>query len=143
MHRFSLPLLMPGLLVACQTTTDPSEGGFIAGVSGISSGAYEQRVADREADVAEAQARNEALAAQQSALSGQIRASESELASLKLQILQQRDALGTTDSATSARINQVLNAKPSGSTPEAQLASLQKTISQARALSADLAKLAG
>ena len=40
-------------------------------------------------------------------------------------------------------INQVLNAKPSGATPEAQLASLQKTISQARALSADLAKLAG
>ncbi len=132
-----------GVLAGCQTTTDPAEGGFFSGVSGIATGAYEDRVSASEAEVASAQARNDALAAQQSALGARIKSSESELAGLKFQILQQRDALGPTDSATAARIDRVLNAKPTGATAEARLAALQQTISQARALSADLAKLSG
>jgi chromosome segregation ATPase len=143
MQRPLYAALTLGFLAGCQTTTDPAEGGFFNGVSGITSGAYEDRVAAGEADVASAQARNDALAAQQSALASQIKSSESELAGLKFRILQQRDALGTTDSATAARIDRVLNAKPTGATADAKLAALQQTISQARALSADLAKLSG
>lgn len=122
------------LLTACQTTTDPAEGGFFSGVSGIATGAYDDRIAAAEGDVAAAQIRNDALAAQ-------IRGSESELAQLKLRILQQRDALGAVDPATSGRIDRVLNSNPSGATPDAKLAALQRSIAEARALSSDLAKL--
>lgn len=124
------------LLTACQTTTDPAEGGFFAGVSGIATGAYDDRIEAAEGDVAAARARNDALAAQ-------IRSSESELAQLKLKILQQRDAIGGGDAATAARIDRVLNETPQGATPDAKLAALQRSISEARALSADLAKLSG
>ena len=124
------------LLAACQTTTDPAEGGFFAGVSGITTGAYDDRIAIAEEDVAAAQTRNGALAAQ-------IRTSESELAQLKLRILHQRDAIGGGDTATAARIDRVLNDNPGGVTADARLAALQKSISDARALRADLAKLSG
>ncbi len=134
MMRFAaLPCLV---LAACQTTTDPADGGFFAGVSGIATGAYDDRIAAAEGDVASAQARNDALAAQ-------IRTSETELAQLKLKILQQRDAIGGGDAATAARIDRVLNDAPGGATPDARLAALQKSIADARALSADLAKLSG
>lgn len=122
------------LLAACQTTTDPAEGGFLSGVSGIATGAYDDRVASAESDVAAAQSRNEQLSAQ-------IRASESELAQLKLRILEQRDALEGEDAETAARIDRVLNDSPVGATQDAKLAALQRSIAEARALSSDLAKL--
>lgn len=121
-------------LTACQTTTNPAEGGFFAGVSGITTGAYDDRIATAEGEVAAAQTRNETLA-------GQIQASESELAQLKLSILQQRDAIGGGNSATAKRIDRVLNSSPDGATPDAKLAALQRSIAEARALSSDLAKL--
>lgn len=128
--------LVVGLLAACQTTTDPAEGGFFNGVSGIATGAYDDRIDTAEADVAGAQARNDALAAQ-------IRGQESELAQLKLKILGQRDALGPTDAATARRIDTVLNSAPSGRNDQERLAALQRSISEAKALSADLARLSG
>ncbi len=139
--RFLLPIVLG--VAACQTSTDPADGGFFNGVSALSSGTYDDRIAEREASVEEAQARNAALTAEQQALARQINASKSELSGLKLTILQQRDALGSTDPATAARIDRVLNAQAQGSTPESQLASLQRTIAEAKALSADLSRLAG
>ncbi|MEX0349254.1 MAG: hypothetical protein AB3N15_07480 [Paracoccaceae bacterium] len=129
----SLSLLV---MAGCQTTTDPAEGGFFNGVSGIATGAYDDRIDAAEADVASAQARNDALAAQ-------IRGSESELAQLKLKILQQRDAIGGMDTGTARRIDQVLNSNPTGATDTEKLAALQRSIADAKALSADLARLSG
>ena len=140
--RVTAPLICSAfLLTGCVTSEDPSEGGFFNGVSGITSGTYDQRVEEREADVADATARNEALAAEQARLSAQIQSAEGELARLKLRILNQKTALGATDARTEARVQAVLNAKPSGQTQADQLAALQKTIADAKALSADLAKL--
>ena len=45
-------------LAACVDSTDPGDGGFINGVSGIATGTYEERIDEREEDVAIAQARN-------------------------------------------------------------------------------------
>lgn len=135
-RMYRLPVLLSLTLTACQTTTDPADGGFIAGVSGIATGSYDQRIQAAETDLAAAQTRNDALAAQ-------IRSSESELAQLKLTILQQRDTLGGIDAATADRVDRVLNSSPSGATSAAQLEALQRSISEARALSADLAQLSG
>lgn len=35
-------------LTACKTTDDPRKGGFIGGIQGLSSGAYERRIEERE-----------------------------------------------------------------------------------------------
>lgn len=140
------PLIITGValgLAGCVTSEDPSEGGFFNGVSGINSGTYDARVAEREQSVAEAEARNEALSAEQARLSAQISSARSELAKLKLRILNQRNAAGSVDAQTDARVQSVLNAQPTGRTQSEQLAALQKTIADAKALSADLAKLSG
>lgn len=142
MHKF-LPLLGCGVLLsACVSSSDPADGGFFNGVQGISSGSYDARIDEREQAVVESQSRNTDLRAEQASLQAQIKASESELAKLKFTILQQKNATSGMDPQTSARVNAVLNAKPTGSTDQAKLAALQKTISDAKALSAELAKLA-
>jgi hypothetical protein len=133
-----------GLLVAaCAISEDPAEGGFFNGVDGLASGGYVERIDEREQAVAASTSRNADLRAQQQALQAQITASESELANLKITILQQKNAIGNLDAQTKARVNAVLNARSGGSTDQVRLAALQKTISDAKILSADLARLAG
>ncbi len=131
------------LIAGCATSTDPAEGGFFNGVAGIASGAYERQIAEQEQQVADARARNDRLAAQQSALQAQIKAAEAELARLKFKLLQQRNAISGLSPARAARIDAILNANPTGRTDAQKLAALQKTIADARALSAELAQLAG
>lgn len=123
-------------LAGCETSTDPADGGFFNGISGISSGTYQQQIDAQEADVAAAQTRN-------AELSAQIRGSETELAGLKATIAKQRSSIGRTDTATSNRINRVLASNPSGRSDAERLAALQKSITDARALSEDLAQLSG
>lgn len=131
--RYLLLFCLP--LAACtDLPEDPAEGGFFAGVSGITSGSYDARVEAAEADVETARARNAELEAR-------IRSSESELSQLKLKILRQRNAMASADPGTSRRIDQVLRSQPSGETQSARLASLRQAIGDARALSADLARL--
>ncbi len=123
-------------LAACTTSTDPADGGFFNGVSGITTGTYQAQIDADEAQVAASRARNADLAAQ-------ISGAESELARLKVTIVNQRNALRSTDAATSNRINAVLVSQPTGNTDAARLAALRQSIADARALSQDLAKLSG
>mgnify|MGYP001812999295 CR=1 FL=1 len=123
-------------LSACQTTTDPADGGFFAGVAGITSGAYDSRLAAAEADV-------EARRIEQRQLQDRIAAAEAELASLKLRIANQRASLRTSPPELTRSIDSVLLAPdPEGDGAE-RLRALRKAISDARALSADLVRLAG
>ena len=131
------------LLAGCATSEDPSEGGFFSGVAAISEGTYGARVAEREQEVASAEAQNSQLAATQRSLVAQISAAETELAKLKFTLLQQKNSIGGLSVATISRIDSVLNANPTGTTNSAKLAALQRTIAEARALSAELAVLAG
>ncbi|MCG5495598.1 hypothetical protein [Ectothiorhodospira variabilis] len=50
MRRVTLMVAVMGSLglVGCATTTDPREGGLLGGIQGMSSGAYDQRVQERE-----------------------------------------------------------------------------------------------
>lgn len=123
-------------LAGCMTSEDPADGGFFNGVSGIATGSYQAQIDADEAQIEASRVRNAELAAQ-------IRGAESELARLKVTILNQRNALGNTDRATSNRINAVLVSEPTGRTDAARLAALQQSIADARALSQDLAQLSG
>ena len=134
--RWTAVLACAGLSACMTTSTDPADGGFFNGVSGITTGTYQAQIDADEARIEESRARNASLAAQ-------IQSSESELARLKVQIVNQRNALGNTDRAVSNRINKVLVSNPTGSTDAARLAALQQSIADARALSQDLAKLSG
>ena len=122
-------------LAGCTENPDPSQGGFFAGVQGISSGSYDDRIESREADVAAAQARNEALA-------GQISAAEQELSKAKFELLRQKQQATGLDAAMEARVDKVLNTNPGGG-DAATLAELESTIKAARDLSAELARLSG
>ncbi len=52
-----ISVLLGGLASGCQTvSSDPREGGLLGGMSGLQSGAYERRVQDREARLAEMRA---------------------------------------------------------------------------------------
>jgi len=130
-------------LAACTTSTDPGQGGFFNGVAAISSGAYDDRITAGEQQVAAAEARNANLSAQQQALRAQVQAAENELAKLKFKLLQQKNSISGLSSADTARIDAILNANPSGNSDAAKLAALQQTIANARALSAELARMAG
>lgn len=134
--RGVLVLACAGLAGCMTTSTDPADGGFFNGVSGITSGTYQSQIEADEARIEASRARNAELAAQ-------IEGAESELARLKVAIVNQRNALGATDAATTNRINTVLTSQPTGSTDAARLAALQRSIADARALSQDLAKLSG
>ena len=130
---FTVVVALP--LLACTENPDPSEGGFFEGVQGITTGSYDQRIESKEADVASAQARNEALAAQ-------ISSAERELSKAKFDLLRQKQQATGLDSATAARVDRVLNANPGGN-DAATLAELESTIKAARDLSAELARLSG
>ena len=49
-------VLVAGLSACATTSTDPREGGLAGGISGLSSGAYEERVREREERLAELRA---------------------------------------------------------------------------------------
>ncbi|WP_263722978.1 hypothetical protein [Defluviimonas sp. WL0075] len=137
--------LIAGLALAgcVETTTDPGDGGFFTGVQNIRSGAYDQRVAEREQAVDEAGQRNAALKAEQASLAAQISATENELAKARFRLLQQRDQARNLDDATRARVNRVLTAKPASTSDAKRLADLQALLSETKALSAELAALSG
>lgn len=121
------------LLLACVDSTDPAEGGFFNGVSGIASGTYDARVEEREREVAAARAENARLTAELARLRG-------EHSRLKNRIVQQRAALaakGIRLSPESERqVSAALRANPD------RVESLRKAIADARALSERLARLA-
>lgn len=149
----SLTICATLLLVAgCSTSDDPAAGGFISGVSGLASGGYQGRVDERQADVDDEQARAAALAGQQSAVAAQtasvgaqIDALRDELTRLRIQIANQQAELRSAGvaipAALNARVNTVVNASPGGADDAARLANLQRAIADARALSAELARL--
>lgn len=136
-------ILLPAVLTlaGCETSSDPAAGGFINGIVGVTSGGYEARIAEGEAGVADAQARNDALRAEQSSLAAQIGATERSLASARFTLLNQRDAVADLDAVVATRVNRALTAQPTGGTDAARLAELQALLAETSALSRELAGL--
>ena len=127
------------LLAGCTPSSDPAAGGFVNAMAGVAGGGYEARIDEREAGVAAAEARGEALAAELTRLQAEHR-------QLQLQLARQRAALVSSgvglDASTEARLDRALAALPAPAEPEARAAALQRAIADARVLSEQLATLA-
>ncbi len=125
-------------LTACQTSSNPADGGFINGVSGLASGTYQQRIDNKQTAVAAGQARTAELQAELAAVTKQ-------WSGWKLKLINTRSQLSNSGvvipASLQARLNETLATTPGGNSDEARLASLQAAIAQARALAAELESL--
>ncbi len=74
------------LLGACATTDDPREGGFIGGVQGLSSGAYDRRIQEREESLRRLNEIKRELGSEQERLSSERQRSQARLAELQRQL---------------------------------------------------------
>ena len=139
-------------LSACEVSQDPAEGGFLSGVVGVAGGGYQQRVDSRQAALDAEQSQANALAAEQqqvAATSANIAAEltrlRAEHTALRQRISQQLAALQSSgvavNPALATKVRAAVNESPSGRTDAERLAALQAAISNARGLSADLARL--
>ena len=95
-------LLLATLVMGCATSSDPSEGGFFNGVGGLSSGAYEQRVARQGAQLgtlqtqtAQLQARATELQGEQAQISQAIAKLEQDVAGLESSLKLMTDKLAS------------------------------------------------
>lgn len=131
------PLILAAALSlsACVTSSDPADGGFINGVSGIAGGTYQNRVDEKQAAVTAGNARTAELQAELA----QVTKSWS---NWKLRLVQTRSQLANSGvvipASIQARVNASLASTPGGNTDEARLAALQAAIANARALAAEL-----
>lgn len=75
-------VLLVAIITGCATTSDPRQGGFFGGIAGLSSGAYEERLKQRENDLAQQQSTNQDLKQESVRLKSDTQNLERELASL-------------------------------------------------------------
>lgn len=152
MKAFILASSAALVLTACTISEDPADGGFLSGIVGVAGGGYQNRIDTLEAQLAADQAEANALASEQLRLQAasannatQLRNMRAQLAALQAVVRDQvatLEARGiTVNSALKARVQSVSAMSPTGSSDAARLASLRGAIADARALSADLARL--
>lgn len=126
------------LLAACSVSEDPADGGFLSGVSGLSSGTYDQRIDEKTAAVATEQQRQAQLTAELSGL-------EAEYAALQRDIITQRSQAAAAGkpipASLDADVRATLATTPSGATDAAQLENYRKAVADARKLSNQLANI--
>jgi len=127
-------------LTACETSDDPADGGFFSGVAALSDGAYDNRIAERQARIAEGQATQADLQAELAQLNGDYDA-------LRLQIISLRNKVTTAGKSLSPsqadRVNATLISAPGGTTEAEKIANLRRAIADARALASELTSLSG
>ncbi len=104
LRSFGCRLCLIGLLIAasgCVSSSDPREGGFLGGVQGLQSGAYEERVRDREASLDRLRAVQQNLDAKQAKL-------EKQKAGLEEEVALERQSLAALDREVT-RLEQSVN----------------------------------
>ncbi|QIE43484.1 hypothetical protein [Meridianimarinicoccus aquatilis] len=137
-RNYALPGGLILLLAACSVSENPADGGFISGVSGLSSGTYDQRIDEKTAAVETERQRQAQLTAELSGL-------EAEYAELQRQIIAQRSQAAAAGkpipASLDADVRATLAASPSGSTDAARLENYRKAVADARKLSNQLANI--
>lgn len=128
-----LSMVSAAALCGCVTSDDPADGGFFNGIAGATSGTYDARVDDRQQQVDAAQAENTELSAQLAALQSQHNALKNELILKRAKL--QADGIQLSVSSEK-EIQAALQSSPQ------KLESLSKAIANARKLSDQLSALA-
>jgi peptidoglycan hydrolase CwlO-like protein len=70
------------IITGCATTSDPRQGGFFGGIAGLSSGAYKERLKQRENDLAQQESTHQDLTQESVKLKSETQKLEGELAKL-------------------------------------------------------------
>jgi len=133
------PMLLAVLAVSgCNVSDDPAQGGFLSGVAGLSQGTYEDRIAAREAEVAQEQRRQAALRAELAGL-------QDDYARLQRDLARGRAAAATEGKAIppalDAGIDATLDRRIGGTTEAERIARYRQAVADARRLSEQLAGL--
>ena len=132
-----------GISACTAGSDDPAEGGFFNGIRGVTTGAYDARIEEREQAVETAQELNQSLATEQGEIAERLAATKGALARARLTLLQQRDSASELDVGTRQRVDAVLRAQPSAGSDAQQLDELQRILAETRALSRELSQLSG
>jgi hypothetical protein len=126
------------LLAACATSDNPADGGFLSGVSGLSSGTYDARIDERTATVAAEQERQAALSAELAALEGELATQQRRITERRAQAA----AAGAPIPAElDARVKATLAAAPGGRTDSERLQNYRRAVEDARELANLLANI--
>jgi len=91
------------LLQGCATSPDPAEGGFISGVSGLSSGAYKQRVQDRSAELERLRREQSEAEASAAAATATLSRRRAEVQTLKTEIARLDQAIAADQARAASR----------------------------------------
>ena len=79
--RLMITLILSTSLIACTFSSDPREGGFLGGLHGICTGAYDNRVQKQQTELAHQREKNQDLKEKSRILEGEAKARELALAS--------------------------------------------------------------
>ncbi|MGH8501767.1 MAG: hypothetical protein ACREVE_04720 [Gammaproteobacteria bacterium] len=104
-------------LAACSASTDPNEGGLFGGVRGLSTGAYEKRVAEREARLARLHEIQRNLNADEVALTGEQADKRQAIAALQRELA----ALGSESEQLSLDVERLEEKRGAGDARVAEL----------------------
>ena len=120
-----LPLLLAGALLAgCQTDGDPRGGGFIDGVTNLSTGGYDKYVGERQGELKASQDEAKVLEARAQSIEAERKALDRELkeASDELSVLQQRLSVLQSDLEAKRRLAEAEREKLDEATKKAAAA---------------------
>jgi len=120
-------------LSACTVSSNPADGGFISGVSGIATGTYDQRIQEREAAVAQEQIRSEGLQRRLGELEAQHAAIQSRIDDSKSRLDTIRNRI--------ARARTRLNSQPLSASRNARLQELDQAEAELQRTRGDLDRL--
>jgi chromosome segregation ATPase len=94
-------MILTAIISGCATSSDPRKGGFIGGLMGINSGAYDSRIQQRKNDLSQQENINQDLKDRSKSLEDEANASETELASEQQLLDDMEDDLASLESDVS------------------------------------------
>ncbi len=120
-RNFVMTILLAAVFTACAVSDDPRQGGFFGGLHGLSSGAYDSRIRDRQDELNRQQAVNQELKEESETLE-----SEAQLRDYELTLEQQRVTKMERDlSDLESDVNQL---KAKSDKQKTEIAALQRKI---------------
>lgn len=126
MHKLTYALVGALSLVGCAVSDDPSKGGFFGGIMGVESGAYDQRISERQATLDAVKIQRQGAEEEQRQLASEHAAKQTEKSQLGAQVTK-------LDKDTKKLKSQVDKLKVSSDKAKQEKAALSKRLDQVNA----------